>query len=192
LRQVRTRVSEKGEKVSSMSHVECPFVVLLVSFDTANLVTALSAVRANMGLTIVAYGFMVLAFAWTLFWFLGVNASLSTSQGVVIFLLFLSYYWVQQVLQNTMHVTTAGVVGTWWFVPDEASSCCSRALADSFFRATTYSFGSICFGSFMVAFIQALRALEHQLRGNDELNALVCIIQCILGCIESIIEYFSK
>lgn len=105
---------------------------------------------------------------------------------------FLSYYWVQQVLQNTMHVTTAGVIGTWWFVPAEASSFWSPALSDSVCRATTYSFGSICFGSLLVAIVQALRALEHYSRDNDDFQFLSCIIQCLLGCIEGILESINR
>jgi hypothetical protein len=65
-------------------------------------------------------------------------------------------------------------------------------LIESFSRATTHSFGSICFGSLLVAIVQALRALEHYTRENDEMSALQCIIQCMLGCIESIIEYMNK
>ena len=109
----------------------------------------------------------------------------------IVFLFLVSYYWVHQVLQNMVHVTVAGVIGTWWFVPDEASSCCSPALKDSFVRACTYSFGSICFGSLLVAVVQALRTLQHMLRENDDFNFLVCIIDCILACIESIIEYLN-
>lgn len=95
-------------------------------------------------------------------------------------------------LKNTIHVTTAGVIGTWWFAPHEASSCCSRAIGDSFGRATTYSFGSICFGSLIVAVVQALRHLNHHLRGNEDAQIVVCIIDCFLACIEGIIEYFNK
>ena len=108
------------------------------------------------------------------------------------FLMFLSYYWTHQVLSNTMHVTSAGVIGTWWFAPQDASAYCSPAIGDSFRRASTYSFGSICFGSLIVAVIQALRQLNHYLRGNEDAQILVCIIDCILGCIEGIIEYFNK
>jgi len=43
-----------------------------------------------------------------------------------------------------------------------------------------------------VALIQALRTLNHQLRDNEEFQIVVCIIDCILGCIESILEYFNK
>jgi hypothetical protein len=91
-----------------------------------------------------------------------------------------------------MQVTTAGTVATWWFVPDEASSWWSPAMKDSLFRAVTYSFGSICFGSFLVAIVQALRALEHYTRDSNDYQFLSCIIQCILGCIESILEYLNR
>lgn len=91
-----------------------------------------------------------------------------------------------------MQVTTAGVVGTWWFVPNEANRFCSSALMDSLGRATTYSFGSICLGSFIVALVQALRALERHTRNSDDLQFVSCIIQCLLACIEGIIEEINK
>ena len=91
-----------------------------------------------------------------------------------------------------MHVTTAGVIGTWWFVPSEANGFCSKAIGDSFSRAVTYSFGSICFGSLLVALVQALRALEYYCRDNDDFQFLSCIIQCILGCLEGILENLNK
>lgn len=91
-----------------------------------------------------------------------------------------------------MHVTTAGVIGTWWWVPSEANTFWSTALNDSFVRATSYSFGSICFGSLLVAIVQALRALEYHSRENDDLQILRCIVQCILSCIESIIEELNR
>lgn len=163
-----------------------------LAFAAANLKTALVAIRANLGVAVIAYGLTGVAFAWTLLWMLGLGSSLQDSNAGLVFGLFLSFYWVHQVISNTVHVTTAGVVGTWWFVPQEANSCCSTALTDSFVRTTTYSFGSVCFGSFLVALVQALRALEYYSRDNDELQFLSCIIQCILSCIQSIIEEFTK
>jgi hypothetical protein len=91
-----------------------------------------------------------------------------------------------------MHVTTAGTVATWWFVPDEATSWFSQAQRDSLYRALTSSFGSICFGSFLVAIVQALRALEQYTRDERDYQFLTCIIQCILACIESFIEYVNR
>jgi uncharacterized protein YacL len=116
---------------------------------------------------------------------------MTIGQGII-FLYLVSFYWVHQVLVNTVHTTTAGTVGTWWFVPSEASSFCSSAVKDSFTRATTYSFGSICFGSLIVAIVQALRALQQQAQNSDDCQILACIIGCILACIQGIIEYFNK
>jgi len=91
-----------------------------------------------------------------------------------------------------MHVTTAGVVGTWWWTPLEASSFWSSALTGSLARATTYSFGSICLGSLLVAIVQALRQVEYHARSQDDLQFLACIIQCILACIESLIAELNR
>lgn len=60
------------------------------------------------------------------------------------------------------------------------------------FRAITTSFGSICFGSFLVALIQALRALANEAQNNGDAQILACIASCILGCIQGCVEYFNK
>jgi hypothetical protein len=83
-----------------------------IPYAAANLNTALTAVRQNMGLTVVAYLFLTLAFGWSVFWFLGLGDALAGSKLPIVFLLFVSYYWVHQVLTNTVHVTVAGVIGT--------------------------------------------------------------------------------
>jgi hypothetical protein len=44
-----------------------------------------------------------------------------------------------------------------------------------------------------VAIIQAVRQLANTARNNGDANALlVCCADCILGCLESILEYFNK
>lgn len=92
-----------------------------------------------------------------------------------------------------LHVTTAGVVGTWFLVPEEASSFCSSAITDSFSRAVSYSFGSICMGSLLIAIVRALRYLIHQARSSNQRNALLlCILECLVACLEGLIEYFNK
>ena len=88
-------------------------------------------------------------------------------------------------------VTVSGVVGTWWFAPADAGSCCSPATRDSFFRATTYSFGSICLGSLIVAILEATREMVRSAR-NSEDGILVCLADCCLGILESLVEYFNK
>lgn len=89
-------------------------------------------------------------------------------------------FWT--VIGNVVHVTTAGTVGTWWFVPEEANGCCSQAVRESYVRSLTTSFGSICLGSLIVAIIQALRETVRSIRDNDD-SILACVAECILGCI---------
>jgi hypothetical protein len=163
-----------------------------IPFAAANLNTALTAVKSNMGLTFCAYLMLFLAFGWSLLWFVGMGNAVSSSNTPILFLLLVSYFWVHQVLTNTIHVTTAGTIGTWWFVPQEADSCWSTAISDSFMRATTYSFGSICLGSLIVAIVQALRTMAHMARDNEDYQIIVCVIDCILSCIEDILEYLNK
>ena len=95
----------------------CPFshcilkVDSLVSarqFAVANLRTALVSVRENMGMVAIAYVFLALAFLWTIWWSVTAGATISYVGQVSLFFFLLSYYWVHQVFQNTVHVTTAG------------------------------------------------------------------------------------
>jgi hypothetical protein len=110
-----------------------------------------------------------------------------------ILLLILSLFWTQQVIQNVLHCTTAGAVGTWWFSGLGDPSCCSRDITDSFGRATTYSFGSICFGSLLVAIIQTLEEMAKSSRRNRRGGALLaCILECILLCLRAWLEYFNS
>lgn len=163
-----------------------------IPFAAANMNTGLTAVKSNLGLAFVGYVFLFAAFFWTVSWSMAVNVAVSAYGEGLLAIYLLSYFWTHQVIQNTVRVTTAGVVGTWWFNPVEASSCCSPAIYDSFSRATTYSFGSICFGSLIVAIVQTLRQLNHYARQQNDCQMLVCCIDCFLGCIEDILEYLNK
>ena len=77
------------------------------------------------------------------------------------------------------------------YAPDECG-CCSSAVNSSFIRTVTTSFGSICFGSFLVAILQALRAIANSARENGDAQIFACIAECILGCLAAILEYFNK
>mmetsp|Transcript_4099 Transcript_4099/g.9223 ORF Transcript_4099/g.9223 Transcript_4099/m.9223 type:complete len:559 (-) Transcript_4099:534-2210(-) len=177
-----------------------------IPFAAANLRTALSAIQTNGGICALAYGIAALANAWTVVWvlaFVGVTFREPSScvSGVCTYntnvlsvvLLILSFYWTIQVLQNVLHVTVSGVVGTWWFAPRESLSVFSPAIVDSFRRATTYSFGSICMGSLLVAVIQSLEALARSAHQNDSRGGILfCIVECILRMLSRIAEYFNR
>lgn len=92
--------------------------------------------------------------------------------------LLFAFYWTQQVVQNIMHVTTAGVVGSWWFTAMGDPSCCSPTVTSSLSRSLTYSFGSICFGSLLVAIFRTLEQLAKSSRNNGRGGSLIgCLVQ---------------
>lgn len=83
-----------------------------IPFATANLVTACTAIRANLGVAFYAYIFAILAGAWSVVWALALigvfdrtydcddvtGVCTNPSYGLL-FLLFLAYFFVQQVIQ---------------------------------------------------------------------------------------------
>lgn len=58
-------------------------------------------------------------------------------------------------------------------------------------RSLTTSFGSICFGSLIVAIIQAVKEMVRSMRENGD-SFIICCAECLLGCLESLVEYFNK
>lgn len=59
--------------------------------------------------------------------------------------------------------------------------------------STTYSLGSICFGSLIVAIIQVIRSILRSSANNNRGGGIVrCIAICILFYVERIVEYFNK
>ena len=180
------------------------FVWNRIPFAAATLKTGLAAVKSNLGIMNVAIASLGVAVLWTFWWvtnYIGVSTHLANNggddgdvasmDGGITFILLVCFYWAHQVISSVVHVTTAGTVGTWWFEPQHANGCCSEAVQGSARRAVTTSLGSICFGSLLVALIQALRAMVHQARQADD-GIVVCIADCLLGIIEAIAEYFNR
>lgn len=188
-----------------------------IPYAASNLKCGITVLKNNLGLGLVSLGAMtgLLGYCFGWVWaFAGtiqldamtVNTSASsygeTSFGdesglsalgsVVAFLFVLSFYWTHQVLKNIVKVTVSGVVGTWWFSPIEETSFCSSAVSGSFIRSTTYSLGSICFGSLIVAILQMLRDSLRRAQNGRNAGILRCIAMCILAYIERLVEYFNK
>eukprot|EP00970_Alexandrium_tamarense_P010652 scaffold2187_cov180-Alexandrium_tamarense.AAC.8 len=187
-----------------------------IPYAACNLRCGISVLTSNLGLVLIAFGVMIGLIGYTCLWAIAFGASMSKDEmwedvqqvdeyssdgktlsafgGTVAALFGLSFYWTHQALKNVVRVSVAGVTGTWWFSPSEAASFCSVAVRDSFFRSTTYSFGSICFGSLIVAVLHMIRSmLRSSANGNGNGgNVLRCIAVCILSYIEALVEYFNK
>jgi hypothetical protein len=122
--------------------------------------------------------------------------------AILIFAIFV-FYWTTQVVQNTVHVTIAGLFGTFYFlgVSDEQGQVfvpVANPTLQSAKRAFTTSFGSICYGSLLIALIQTLRAIINMARASaresDNIFCVVvlCCVECFVAMIEELLEYFNK
>jgi len=110
--------------------------------------------------------------------------------GAFVVLLF-SYYWTLQVLAYTLHVACCGVIARWYFNKDVENS-----VGNSTKAACTSYFGSICFGSFLMAIVKTLKYLcDRALRDGQERRdcnpIVVMVLQCVLRCIEQMAKFFT-
>ena len=107
-------------------------------------------------------------------------------------LLVLSFYWGTQVVRNTLHVVTAGTVGTWWADAHAGDPTCGSVR-----RACTTSFGSIALGSLLIAIVQTLRWMAESAQrnaarnGNVAARCCMCFAACIVRMLEDVLKYFT-
>ncbi|KAJ3110719.1 putative choline transporter, neither null mutation nor overexpression affects choline transport [Phlyctochytrium bullatum] len=123
--------------------------------------------------------------------------------GVLIVLL-LIFYWTNEVIRNTIHVTVSGTFATVYFTGVSVPGSKRVEVPESMItlraagRALGPSFGPICFGSLLVAIVATLRAIANQAKqeaaenGNIFLCLLATCISCLLACIQDLLEYFNK
>lgn len=110
--------------------------------------------------------------------------------GLLVFITFAGY-WITEVIKNVIHVSISGVYGSWYFCANKPGGFPKGATRGAFKRAMTYSFGSISFGSLLVALIQMLRQACSIAQQNEAAqgNALGAIFFCILGCFIGLLDW---
>jgi len=118
------------------------------------------------------------------FMIIGITNSDSGLSGGSVFALLVSLYWGMQVFINVSHTTTCGVAATWFFYKEPPPNVTSNSLK----RTLTTSFGSVCFGSLIIAIIQALRAMVR-MRGRHPCAIICALILCIC---ERLIKFFTE
>ncbi|RLV91252.1 Protein PNS1 [Spathaspora sp. JA1] len=117
--------------------------------------------------------------------------------GVLVFVFFAGYY-ISEVIRNVIHVVISGVYGTWYYLANSDQGAPRHPALSSLRRALTYCFGSISFGSLIVAFIQLLRQFIAILRSNfaaDGNGWAVCamvVLDMIVGFIDWLVRYFNQ
>ncbi|KAI8381023.1 plasma-membrane choline transporter-domain-containing protein [Radiomyces spectabilis] len=170
-----------------------------IPFATVMLETVTSITRRYKSTLVVGFISLVVQTAFSI-WFIitviGAYETYYTPTGsntrmnlVMVFLVF-SFYWTSQVITYAVHVTLAGIFATVYFLAYQVA----HPVWGSARRALTTSFGSICFGSLLIAIVNLIRFLVSVARQNTD-NAIFafffCILECIISCIEGFFEWFS-
>ncbi|KAK3824970.1 MAG: plasma-membrane choline transporter-domain-containing protein, partial [Benniella sp.] len=189
-----------------------PFSILLLQ-------TVTSVTRKYPGTLAVAFSGLFVQIAWSAFWIFSLAINFSVFQRtsncrveegasgksklvcdnnqlywVMLYLHFV-LFWNTEVIKNVAHVTISGVFGVYYFFEGSAQGAPSSPTLGSAKRALTTSFGSICFGSLLIAFLQTLRYVLRSLKSDSDEGLMVFLAtcaECILACLESLFETFNK
>jgi hypothetical protein len=127
----------------------------------------------------------------------GTGCSSTTVIGLVVFITFAGY-WISEWIKNTIHTTVAGVYGSWYFCSGKPGGMPKGATSGAFRRAMTYSFGSISFGSLIVAIINMLRQAcsiaqqNEAAQGNLIGSIMFCVLGCFIGLLDWVVTYINR
>lgn len=116
----------------------------------------------------------------------------------ILFYVFFAGYFITEVTRNVIHVTISGVYGTWYYLSKSDQGEPKWPALGAFKRAMTYSFGSICFGSLIVTFIEIFKQFFTILRSNAAAAGETCatilyfFIEIILGVFEWLARFFNQ
>ncbi|KAJ5072438.1 choline transporter-like (slc family 44) [Anaeramoeba ignava] len=107
--------------------------------------------------------------------------------------------WTTLVIIALTQATIAGAVSSWYWARDKHNLPKSPVMT-SFKRMLRYHFGSLCFGSFLIAVVQLIRMIirfiEKQLKKRNLDNKCVkyCFycMKCFFACLESWLKFISR
>ncbi|KAF2111104.1 duf580 domain-containing protein [Lophiotrema nucula] len=114
--------------------------------------------------------------------------------GLIVFVTF-AMYWISEWLKNTIHTTISGVYGSWYFCSHNFPKGATRGALK---RSMTYSFGSICLGSLIVAIINMLRQIcsvakqQAAADGNIIGTIFFCCLQCVIGILDWAVQFLNR
>ncbi|KAF8798723.1 integral to plasma membrane protein [Phlegmacium glaucopus] len=127
------------------------------------------------------------------------NCSSGKVAGLIFFETF-SFLWTSQVIGNVSLATLAGgPFGSWYyFGPRSLGEMPKHPTLSAFGRASTFSLGSIAFGSLIVTILDLLRLILNAAMNNANADGhpvevcLACCASCFIGLLESTVEYFNR
>merc|ERR1712070_527001 len=115
---------------------------------------------------------------------------------------FFGLLWINQLIQAISMCTIAGVVNKYYWVRDKSAKHAygKSPIRSSLYITMRYHFGSLCFGSLIIAIVQAIRAvlayIDHKTKDLQDKNPLIKIfmkvVQCCMWCMEKCLKYIAK
>ena len=166
-----------------------------IPFAAICLRTSAEIINTYKATVLNAFFWLIVEVVFLVFWALGIyNTQRGDKEGfdlgAVTWLWLFFFYWTTQVISGIVHVTTCGVVAMWYFTGTELPMPPNPTLG-ALRRATTYSLGSICLGSLIVAALKVFRAMVNQATRNE--NEFVrCIVRSLVTCLENMMVYFNE
>ncbi|KAJ3434542.1 protein pns1 [Anaeramoeba flamelloides] len=184
-----------GSIISGIGMLVMFFVSLFVSifwrsripFSTAVLIEVVKILKQFKSMIIISLIGIVIQISWVLIWSVIVYRTSNLQSGLWSIYLLFSYYFTSSVINNIVHTTCAGSYACYYFNSDQLNG---DPTWNSLRRASTYSFGSICLSSIIVAIIKTLRSLARTALKNEN-QVVKCIFNCILSFVEWLSEYFN-
>ncbi|RLN88348.1 hypothetical protein BBJ28_00000684 [Nothophytophthora sp. Chile5] len=128
-----------------------------------------------------------------------------TTQQILLAFHVFGFLWTNQLLQAISVCVIAGSVAQFYWTP--VSGTGSKRELEARFPITRalhytlrFSFGSLCFGSFVIAFVQFLRLMLEYLdrntkqlqQGNRIVRVAFLMVRCCLWCFEKCLKFLSK
>merc|ERR1719334_515445 len=159
-----------------------------IPFTESLIDMACQIINQYHGTIVISMTILVLQIVWILWWSAITVLYVSEenwNEGVVLLLL-CSFYWNLECLKNIGHTTICGVAATWYF-----SQYPGNPTPKALKRSCTTSLGSIAFGSLVVAVVSTLRQLVVMARRNSKHNLVLCLMDCMLRCLQRMVRYFN-
>ncbi len=192
--------------VSLINYCYMYYVRDRIPFASAILNVASNGIKSfYMSILGLSYLMLVLQLSWFIVWSIATFSVYYTDdqdlsspfKPFLMFLLLVSLYWGSQVIINILQTTISGVISTWYFQPNR-----EKVVLGSLFRACTYSFGSICLGSLLVAIVHVFRDMVdgaikrinrvESRQGNLLRCITLCVLSFLLRYLEIMLVYFNK
>lgn len=107
----------------------------------------------------------------------------------------LSALYTMNVFTHIVHYMASGAIASWWF--NASSTPNTNVVGYSFSRAITYSFGSICLGSLVVAPVGITRFFLRYLKSMISCSTRngCCAARYttrLLSCLDSVLKSFEN